>query len=71
MCDLSPKAECLPDFRSESKRGAFVREVENRDEKRFGTALWRELFGDIRGNGFGRKTELCRKVFREVKAVRF
>ena len=41
VCDPSPKAECLPDFRSESKRGAFVREVENRDEKRFGTALWR------------------------------
>ena len=41
VCDLSPKAECLPNFRSESKRGAFVREVENRDEKRFGTALWR------------------------------
>ena len=35
VCHLSPKAECLPDFRSESKRGAFVREVENRDEKRF------------------------------------
>ena len=41
VCDLSLKAECLPDFRSESKRGPFVREVENRDEKRFGTALWR------------------------------
>ena len=25
----------------ESERGAFVREVEKRDEKRFGTALWR------------------------------
>ena len=32
MCDLSPKAECLPDFRSESKRGPFVREVEKRFE---------------------------------------
>ena len=41
VCDPVGKAECLPDFRSESKRGAFVREVENRDEKRFGTALWR------------------------------
>ena len=42
VCDLSPKAECLlPHFRSESKRGAFVREVEKRDQKRFGTALWR------------------------------
>ena len=69
MCDLSPKGECVPAFGSESERGPFVREVENRDEKRFGTALWRQLFGDIRGNGFGRKTELFRKVFRVVKAV--
>ena len=35
VCDPVGKAECLPDFRSESKRGAFVREVENRDAKRF------------------------------------
>ena len=39
MCDLSPKGECVPAFGSESERGPFVREVENRDEKRFGTAL--------------------------------
>ena len=41
VCDLSPKAECVPAFGSEGKRGPFVREVEKRDEKRFGTALWR------------------------------
>ena len=39
VCDLSLKAECVPIFTRESKRGPFVREVENRDEKRFGTAL--------------------------------
>ena len=71
VCDLSPKAECVPTFTRESEHGPFVREVEKRDEKRFGTALWRQLFGDIRGNGFGRKTELFRKVFRVAKAVRF
>ena len=71
VCDFSPKAECVPAFTRESERGPFVREVEKRDEKRFGTALWRQLFGDIRGTGFGRKTELFRKVFRVVKAVRF
>ena len=71
VCDFSPKAECVPAFARESKRGAFVGEIENRDEKRFGTALRRQLFGDIRGNGFGRKAELFRKVFRVVKAVRF
>ena len=32
MCDPSPKAECVPDFRSESERGPFVREVGKRDE---------------------------------------
>ena len=71
MCDLVGEGECVPAFGSESERGPFVREVEKRDEKRFRTALWRQLFGDIRGNGFGRKTELFRKVFRVVKAVRF
>ena len=41
VCDFSPKAECVPAFTRESERGPFVREVENRDEKRLGTALWR------------------------------
>ena len=41
VCDLSPKAECVPTFTRESERGPFAREVENRDEKRFETALWR------------------------------
>ena len=40
VCDLSPKAECVPAFTRESERVPFVREVENRDEKRLGTALW-------------------------------
>ena len=39
VCDFSPKAECVPAFTRESERGPFVREVEQRDEKRFGTAL--------------------------------
>ena len=39
VCDFSPKAECVPTFAHKSKRGPFVREVENRDEKRFETAL--------------------------------
>ena len=39
--DSSPKAECVPAFGGEGKREPFVREVEKRDEKRFGTALWR------------------------------
>ena len=39
VCDLSPKAECVPTFTRESKRGPFVRKAENGDEKRFETAL--------------------------------
>ena len=35
VCDSSPKGECVPAFTRESERGPFVREVENRDEKRF------------------------------------
>ena len=33
VCDLSPKAECVPAFTCESERGPFVREVEKRDER--------------------------------------
>ena len=39
VCDFSLKGECVPAFGSESKRGPFVREVEKRDEKRFGTEM--------------------------------
>ena len=39
VCDFSPKAECVPAFARESKRGPFVGEVEKCDEERFETAL--------------------------------
>ena len=39
VCDPLSRAECVPTFTRESERGPFVREVEKRDEKRFGTAL--------------------------------
>ena len=41
VCDFSPKADGVPAFACESERGPFVREVENRDEKWFGTELRR------------------------------
>ena len=41
VCDPLSKAERVPTFGGEGKRGPFVREVEKRDEKRFETALWR------------------------------
>ena len=70
VCDLFPKAECVPAFTRESERGPFVGEVEKRDEKRFGAELRRQLFDDIYGNGFGRKAELFKPDFWTVKAVR-
>ena len=47
VCDFSLKGECVPAFGSESERGPFVREVENRDEKRFeiesvAVTFWRD-----------------------------
>ena len=33
VCDLSPRAVCVPTFTRESERGPFVREVEKRNEK--------------------------------------
>ena len=47
MCDLSPRAEGVPAFTRESERGPFVREVENRDEKRFGTKFMAAALPDI------------------------
>ena len=41
VCNSSPKGECVPTFTRESERGPLVKEVEKRDEKRFGIALWR------------------------------
>ena len=48
-----------------------MREVEKRDEKRFGTELRRQLLDDICGNDFGRKAKLFKPDFWTVKAVRF
>ena len=39
VCDLSPKAECVPAFVRESERGPFVGEI----EKRFEIELWRQF----------------------------
>ena len=44
MCDLSPKAECVPAFTRESERGPFVREVEKQDEKRLGDKIYGSSF---------------------------
>ena len=42
VCDLSPKAECVPAFAHESKRRPFVLEVEKRLEMELATAtFWR------------------------------
>ena len=44
VCDFSPKAECVPAFARESKRGPFVREVEKRFELEVVTVtFWRYL----------------------------
>ena len=39
VCDSLSEAECVPTFTCESERRAFVRGVENWDEKWLGTAL--------------------------------
>ena len=44
MCDLSPRAECVPAFTRESERGAFVGEVEKRNEKRLGDKIYGSNF---------------------------
>ena len=44
MRDLSLKTECVPAFGSESEHGAFVREVEKRNEKRLGDKIYGSNF---------------------------
>ena len=39
VCDPLSKGECVPAFTRERERRPFVREVENRNKKRFETAL--------------------------------
>ena len=40
VCGFSPKAECGPAFARESKRGAFVGDVEKRNEERMGDKIY-------------------------------
>ena len=47
VCDLSPKAECVPAFTRESKRGPFVREVETAMRNGWGTALVAATLPDL------------------------
>ena len=47
VCDFSPRAECVPTFARESKRRAFVRKVEKRDEKRLGDKIYGSSFAGL------------------------
>ena len=62
VCDLSPKAECVPTFARESECGPFVRQVENRDEKRLGIkfmAAVRRIFFSLLIVGGSQRTGKC------------
>ena len=62
MCDPLSKAECVPAFARESKRGPFVRKVEKRDEKRLGTALVTAVlldFPPLLDDGGSQRTGKC------------
>ena len=47
VCDFSPKAEGVPAFACESKRGPFVREVETAMRNGWGTALVAATLPDL------------------------
>ena len=47
MCDSLSRAECVPTFRCEGERGAFVREVEKQDEKRLGDKIYGGSFAGL------------------------
>ena len=62
MCDSLSRAECVPIFVCESERGPFVGEVENRDEKRSGTALVTAVlldFPPLLDDGGSQRTGKC------------
>ena len=65
VCDLSPRAKCVPAFTCESERGPFVREVEKRDEKRLGTALVTAVlldFPPLLDDGGSQRTGKCMNI---------
>ena len=47
MCDPVGEGECVPAFTCESKRGAFVREVEKRNVKRLGDKIYGCSFAEF------------------------
>ena len=47
MCDPVGKGECVRTFARESERGAFVREVKKRDEKRLGIKFMAAVLPDF------------------------
>ena len=47
MCDPVGKGECVRTFACESERGAFVREVKKRDEKRLGIKFMAAVLPDF------------------------
>ena len=62
VCDPLSKSEGVPTFGSESERGPFVGEVENRDEKRSGTALVTAVlldFPPLLDDGGSQRTGKC------------
>ena len=63
VCDLSLKAECVPAFACESKRGPFVREV----EKRFELEVVTVTFGRYLRERFWTKSRTLQEGFSSVE----
>ena len=61
-CDFSSRAGCVPAFAHESKRGAFVGEVEKRNEERLGDKIYSCSFAEFSpsaDSGWSQRTGKC------------
>ena len=69
MCDPLSKAECVPTFARESERGAFVREVEKRNEERLGDKIYGNSFAKFFSSADGEGSQRTGKCM-YIKAWR-
>ena len=63
VCDLSPRAGCVPAFDYESERGAFVREVEMRKKTDLRSECADNFWTIFAGTVLGEKSNFTGKFF--------
>ena len=63
VCDLFPKAECVPAFARKSERGPFVREVENAMRNGWEQRCDGNFLAIFAGVSIGEKSNFLSRIF--------